>query len=152
VWVDEARLAAAAACASGERFEEAHRDARRARGVLREGRAPIVPGDRVWVFGELRAASGGGAPPSLAPAKHGGVDGGLLVATTDPRIFCRRSLALVAAFMVGAVAIAGASTALAGSSPVFGLVSKIGAALCLAYFLLVQPAGTAVRDAVRMPH
>ena len=35
--------------------------------------------------------------------------------------------------------------------PVFGLVSTIGAALGLAFFLLVQPAGTALRDAVKLP-
>ena len=35
--------------------------------------------------------------------------------------------------------------------PVFGLVSTLGGALCLAFFLIVQPAGTALRDAVRVP-
>jgi hypothetical protein len=52
---------------------------------------------------------------------------------------------------VGVLAVAGACTAVALTPPAFGTISKIGAALCLAFFLLVQPAGTAVREAVRAP-
>jgi len=43
-------------------------------------------------------------------------------------------------------------TAVALVPPLFGPTSKLGGALCLAFFLLVQPAGTRVRAAVRTPN
>ncbi|HZO12649.1 MAG TPA: hypothetical protein VFB62_05315, partial [Polyangiaceae bacterium] len=42
-------------------------------------------------------------------------------------------------------------TYLALYPPIFGTVSIVGGALGLVFFLLVQPAGTAIRDAVRVP-
>ncbi|MDP2316889.1 MAG: hypothetical protein Q8P41_28615 [Pseudomonadota bacterium] len=44
---------------------------------------------------------------------------------------------------------AAACTALALTAPVFGTVSTVGGVACLAFFLLVQPLGTALRDYAR---
>lgn len=142
VWVSAAELHATAACASDEVFDVAFADAKRARGYARavEGRAT----GEVFLFGQLRAK---GNELTLAPAKPGG----LLIATFDPRPWIDRKMALVALFIVGDFAIAAASSAVALWPPRFGLISTLGGAACLGFFLIVQPAGTALRDAVRLP-
>jgi hypothetical protein len=63
----------------------------------------------------------------------------------------RRDAGLVS-FGLGAI-VGGAAgcSALALSAPVFGPVSTVGGAACLAFFLLVQPLGTALRDRARAP-
>jgi hypothetical protein len=140
VWLPAAEVREAAACPSAARFDEAYPHARKARGYSRTVEAMIRPGARVWLLGELRPAAGDRL--ELSPA---------LVAALDPRAFCRSRAALLVAFALVAVAVAGACTAVALVPPAFGTISKIGGALCLAFFLLIQPAGTAARDAVRPP-
>ena len=142
VWIPAAELAARGACASDEVFDRAYTDAKKARGFARavEGAAT----GEVFLFGQLRPMGKGLA---LAPAKPGG----LLVATFDPRPWVARKLALAALFLAGELALAAACTAVALWPPHFGLVSTLGGAACLLFFLLVQPAGTALRDAMRLP-
>ncbi len=149
IWPRAEAVRAAAACPSSARFSEAYGDARKARGFARTVATPIEEGEPVWIFGELVDGAGSrsirpapGAPPDTAA---------LLVASIDPRAVCSRAMALLAAGCIGVLAAAAICTALALWSPPFGLVSTIGGALGLAYFLLVQPAGTALRDAVRPP-
>ena len=60
-------------------------------------------------------------------------------------------LAAIVLGIAGILAAAAGCTALALRAPVFGPVSTVGGAACLAYFLLVQPAGTALRDFARAP-
>jgi hypothetical protein len=84
---------------------------------------------------------------ALAPAKPGG----MLVATFDPRPWIDRKIALAALFIIGDVALAAACSAVALRPPRFGLVSTLGGAACLGFFLIAQPAGTALRDAVLLP-
>ncbi len=142
VWLSAEELAASGACAADEIFDRAYTDAKKARGFARavEGAAT----GEVFLFGQLRPLGKGLA---LAPAKSGG----LLVATFDPRPWVARKLALAALFVVGELAIAAACTVVALWPPHFGLVSTLGGAACLGFFLTVQPAGTALRDAVRLP-
>jgi hypothetical protein len=142
VWVPAAELAASGACASDEDFDRAYADAKKARGFARavEGAAT----GEVFLFGQLRPMGKGLA---LAPAKPGG----LLVATFDPRPWINGKIRLAALFIVGEIALAAACSAIALWPPRFGLVSTLGGAACLAFFLLAQPAGTALRDAVRLP-
>jgi hypothetical protein len=142
VWLLATALAANAACASDEAFDRAFADAKKARGFTRavEGAAT----DEVFLFGQLRPMGKGLA---LAPAKPGG----LLVATFDPRPWLDRKIALAALFIVGELVIAAACSAVALWPPRFGLVSTLGGAACLGFFLVVQPAGTALRGALRLP-
>ena len=142
VWVPATALTASGACASDEVFDRAFADAKKARGFTRaiEGAA----NGEVYLFGQLRPMGKGLA---LATAKPGG----LLVATFDPRPWLDRKIALAALFIVGDVALAAGCTAVALWPPRFGLVSTLGGAACLGFFLTAQPAGTALRDAVRLP-
>ena len=80
-----------------------------------------------------------------------GSDEALMVATLDPLAFIaakRRSLLL---FALAAPFACAAVSAVALWPPLFGTISSIGGALCLAFFLAIQPLGTAVRDAARLP-
>lgn len=142
VWLSAEELAARGACASDEAFDRAYADAKKARGFARavEGAAT----GEVFLYGQLRPLGKGLA---LVPAKPGG----LLVATFDPRPWIARKIGLAALFLAGELALAAACTAVALWPPRFGLVSTLGGAACLGFFLLVQPAGTALRDAVRLP-
>ncbi|XXT24838.1 hypothetical protein WME94_25220 [Sorangium sp. So ce429] len=74
-----------------------------------------------------------------------------LVSSVDPRAFCRSRIALLALGVAGILGALVGCSALALSRPRFGPASTAGAALCLAFFLLVQPLGTALRDAARTP-
>jgi hypothetical protein len=143
VWPEPAAIREAARGPSGG-FDAAYADARKARGYHRTVEVPLRVGAEVWMVGALRDEDGGKV---LGP----GPDGLLLVAAMEPRRICARKLGLVAVFVLGVLAAASACTALALWPPHFGTVSTIGGALGLAYFLLVQPAGTALRDAVRVP-
>ncbi|MCC6559429.1 MAG: hypothetical protein IT372_41445 [Polyangiaceae bacterium] len=135
VWLPAAAVRAAAACPSAARFEEAYLHARKARGYSRTVEAMIRADARVWIVGER-------GPGEITPS---------LIAAMDPRAWCRSKERLLAAFAIAVIAAAAGCTAVALVPPAFGTVSKIGGALCLGFFLLVQPAGTAVRDAVRVP-
>lgn len=142
VWIPAAALEARGACPSDEAFDRAHADARKARGFARAVEAAAT--GEVFLFGQLRPMGKGLA---LSPAKSGG----LLVATFDPRPWLTRKIRLAALFIVGEVAVAAGCTAVALWPPRFGLVSTLGGAACLGFFLIAQPAGTALRDAVRLP-
>jgi hypothetical protein len=131
VWLTAAELERAAACASAEAFDDAYASARKARGFSRTVTATVGAGQEVFVVR--------------------GEGGALLVATMDPRGLLARKAALAAAFIAGALVLAAGCTAVALWPPVFGTVSTLGGALCLGFFLLVQPAGTALRDAVLVP-
>jgi hypothetical protein len=126
VWIDPQSLADAASCPSEAAFDAASLDARKARGFSRTVTAPLLDGARVFV------ATG-------------------LVSTLDPRTWIARRAALAYAFVLGEILVAGACTAASIHEPHFGLVSTAGAAAAFAFFLLVQPLGTLVRDALRPP-
>jgi hypothetical protein len=142
VWLPPGLLAASGACASDEAFDRAFADAKKARGFARAIEAPAT--GEVFLFGHLRPLGKGLA---LGPARPGG----LLVATFDPRAWLGRKIALAGLFLVGEVALAAGCTAWALWPPRFGFVSTLGGAACLGFFLVAQPAGTALRDAVRLP-
>lgn len=145
VWPDPADVRAAAACPDQARFDEVFDEARKARGHVRAVRVALRAGRKVWLAGEVRDAGGGveiGAPPG----------GELLVSALEPRAWIRRRVALAAIFSIVEVALAAGVTALALVPPRFdGWTSKLGGLLGLAFFLAVQPVGTAVRDALRPP-
>ena len=142
VWIAASTLEARGACASDEAFDRAYEGARKARGFARAVEGAAM--GEVFLFGQLRPMGKG---LSLSPAKSGG----LLVATFDPRPWLARKIGLAALFIAGEIAVAAGCTALALWPPRFGLVSTLGGAACLGFFLIVQPAGTALRDVVRLP-
>jgi hypothetical protein len=139
VWVSMGEMRAAATCPSAARFDEAFAFARKARGYSRTVETMIREGATVWLAGEAPAAEQG---DTIATA---------WISSVDPRAFCRSRQVMLGAFAAGILAVAAGCTAVALAPPAFGTVSKIGAAMCLAFFLLVQPAGTALRDAARVP-
>jgi hypothetical protein len=144
VWMPIEALRDAAACPSASAFDAAYAQAKKARGHVRTVEAKARAGARVWIFGEVRRDGDGLA---IAPPEGGS----LLVATLDPRAACSARIAQLVAFVAAVPLVAAACTFVSLQRPHFGLVSTIGGALCLAYFLLVQPAGTAIRDRVLEP-
>lgn len=152
VWLSADDLRRASGCPSLERFEQMYEDAKRARGAARTVKAVIEPGRTVWVAVERerepegrlsRISNSSMSPPSAAPP---------MIAVMNPRALCSTKIALVLGSILAMLGLAAAASAVALHEPRFGLVSTLGGALCLAFFLLVQPAGTALRDAVRLPH
>jgi hypothetical protein len=144
VWLAADEIARAAACPSDEAFDAAYETARKARGHARTVGATIEGERFVWLFGHLRRR-GEGLSLS-APA-----GGSMLISTVDPHAWIGRKTTLATLFIVLELALAGACTAVALQRPHFGLVSTLGGALCLGYFLLVQPAGVSLREAMRAP-
>jgi hypothetical protein len=146
IWLSESAMRAAAACPSPDRFDAAYDDARKARGFARTVETIIPPETPIWIAGDILRPHAGAL--RVAPSRARG----LLISTLDPRPLLTRKIALSLAAILAILAGAAACTALALTRPYFGTLSTIGGALSLAYFLLVQPAGTALRDAVRLPH
>ncbi|MBX3272585.1 MAG: hypothetical protein KF729_20160 [Sandaracinaceae bacterium] len=140
VWIAPERAAEAHACPSAEVFDEAFGEASKYKGYRREVLVSVRAGDRVWVVGD-RGEQG------VVPRE----DEPLLVSMVEPFGWTAQKARLLVGFVVlSLVGLVGVS-ALALWSPWFGTISTIGGALCVAYFLAIQPLGTAVRDAVRTP-
>ncbi|MDI3282061.1 hypothetical protein [Polyangium sp. 15x6] len=144
VWHGPDALRAAAACPSPEAFDAALPDARKARGFSRKVTANIPEGRVLYAFGALRKD---GPTSRLAPAE----DGTLILSTIDPRSFCGQKTRLGWLFLFGVLALAAGVTALALHEPIVSTTSKLGGVLGLAFFLIVQPAGTGLRDALARP-
>jgi hypothetical protein len=130
VWVDDATFKAAASCPSDVAFERAALDARKADGFVRTVVVELTAGRDV--FAARREAS-------------------FLLATMDPRVWLARRMRLAHAFVVAEIVVAGACTATALHSPRFGTLSTLGGAASLAFFLIVQPLGTLIRDTLLPP-
>jgi hypothetical protein len=145
VWTTDAERAAAGRCPGAEAFDRAYADAKKARGHVRELTVRVRGSDRVFLFGRLEQ---GGDAWSIGPAS----DGTLLVATFDPRSFCKTHATRIALFVVLELAACAGITRLALWEPRFGTVSTLGAALGLAFFLLATPLGVRLRQAARLPH
>jgi hypothetical protein len=143
VWVTAREIAEAACCPSAAAFAEALAAARRTRGFSRTIAVEVAEGREVFVYGRVEERDGG---RWIGPAADG-----MLVATMDPRALLARKAMLAVAFIAGEIALAAACTAVALQPPVFGRVSTMGGAASLMFFLLVQPAGTALRDALLVP-
>ncbi|UJR80072.1 hypothetical protein [Sandaracinus amylolyticus] len=82
---------------------------------------------------------------------HRGADGVMRLATLDPVAECTRKRALLAGFAVLTVLSCAVVSLIACWPPVLGTISTLGGVLGVAYFLAIQPIGTAVRDAARIP-
>ncbi len=125
-------------------FEGSYERSKQTRGFERTLEVELGAGAPVWVSGQLRRDGDRWqleAPPG----------GSLMVSAVDPRALAARKLRLNAAVMAGFLVSAVVATALAVWPPRFGTRSIIGATLCLAYFLIVQPLAGWLRDALLVP-
>jgi hypothetical protein len=146
VWADEDEVRRAAECPSAATFDEAVGAARKARGFTNLVRVAFEPGRRVTVAGRLHARAGAlelVAPPGAAIV--------VSASAPSPQLY-RRAVVVLAGFIPAIFAVAGVATHLALTAPLFeSPLGKLGAALGVAHFLLVLPAGTAIRDFMRLP-
>jgi hypothetical protein len=140
VWVTRDEQRAAAACPSAEAFAAAYKASRKARGHRRKVVTELGEGDAIRVHGVVR--DGRLVAPVGLP---------LVVASFDPRSWCRRRVALILAFQLTVLGLVSGITFLALYPPVFGTVSTLGGMLGLVYFLGIQPIGVAVRESTRLP-
>ncbi len=146
VWLGADEADAAADCADRASFEAAFTDAKKTRGAARTVTAALGRERRVFLFGRVSAKDG----RLVFTAPEGGR---LLVAALDPVVWLRRRARFARWIVVPAMVLgAAACTALALQPPVFeGVVSRVGGLLGLVFFLLVLPAGTSLRDFLRVP-
>jgi hypothetical protein len=136
VWPDLERRAAAARASSDEDIARVEAQARRAKGWEREVVGTLAVGDRVWIAGALHEDR---------------VEDVLVVSAIDPRRWLAGRCWLIVAFIVADLVVATGCTVLALWPPVFDVVSMLGAAAALGFFLGVQPLGVSVNEAVRTP-
>lgn len=136
VWPDLERRAATAAATAGVDLERAEAQAKRAKGFEREVVGAVAVGDRVWLAGRLH---------------DGRIDDLLVVSAIEPTRWLRGRCSLIVGFIVAELAVAAGCTMVCLWPPMFGVVSMIGAAAALGYFLGVQPIGVLVNEAVRTP-
>lgn len=153
VWVEASELATRGAMTSPAELDAAYPDAKRGRGFHRTVSVSLERGRRVWAFGSLDVSpdSPDRALPTLGTLGPSKATGTLLVATFEPLSFTRAARAKLFGFAFTLLAAAAGVTALALVPPTFGPLSTVGAALGLALFLLAQPAGVSVKEAVRDP-
>lgn len=145
VWPDVEQVRRAAQCPDAETFDVAFPVSKQARAFQRTVRVPLRVGDRVWVAGVFVEDAGGVSVESLPDAP-------VVVAQVDPARWCRGRLFALYGAQLGIILGAAACTALAASPPLWGTVSTLGGVLCLAFFVLVQPLGTRLRDFAKLPH
>lgn len=136
VWPDLERRRAAAEAPSDGDIDRAQAQAKRAKGFEREVVSAIGVGDRVWIAGQRH---------------EGRVGEVFVIAASDPRRWLASRCWLIVGFIIGDLAIAAACTVAATWAPMFGIVSMLGAAAALGFFLGVQPLGVTVNEAVRTP-
>lgn len=136
VWPDLERRAAAARAPSDEEIARVQAQARRAKGWEREVVGALEVGDRIWIGATLEAGR-------LAEV--------FVVSASDPRRWLAGRCWLSVGFIVGTLGVAAGCTVMAVWAPMFGVVSMLGAAAALGFFLGVQPLGVTVNEAVRTP-
>ena len=145
VWVAEHAMKEAGECASEAQFDGAFDASKKAKGYPRRVESRLRESTDVWVAGDVTKVDG---VLSIAPSR----EHGLLVSSFEPASFLSKKISLCLAAILGILGGASLVTVIALRPPVFGTISIVGGALGLVFFLLVQPAGTALRDAVRLPH
>lgn len=140
VWRAEAKL-------PGLEFSAAFAESKRAKGWRTTLTTELGAGQRVWVFGQLDQGKLAPISDAFEPSSPDRV----LVSLIDPRAFYSRKIGFSIAAAIAILAAACLVTALALVPPAFGLVSTIGGALCLGYFLGVQPIGVWIADQIAAP-
>jgi hypothetical protein len=144
VWLDPEIIAHKLAHFTEAELPEAEEAARKRRGLQRTTDLPLEVGDDVYLAGRFEQTESG----LVASASD---NAPLLVSTIDPRAFIARQTAKTVSFLVAMVLVLALITGLASSEPLFGPLSKLGGVLGLAYFLLVLPAATWLRERTAAP-
>lgn len=140
VWISATDKAEASACPGAEAFEAAYASARKAKGWRRLVQRDVAVGAPVLLH--LRRDGQRLVAPEDGPA---------MVATFDPRPWCRAKAALVVGFQLLVIALASGITYLALYPPLFGTVSTIGGVAGLVYFITVQAVGVSLRETALLP-
>jgi hypothetical protein len=140
IWHSPERISTTLGCQDLETFDEAHAAASRFRGFQRDLTFSVLEGDSLWVLGERSEGR-------VCAPKHGP----LILSMVDPGQWVRQQIRWVWAFLLGASSTLIVVSVIALLPPIFGTLSTLGMVLCLAYFLAVQPVGTALRDRIRPP-
>lgn len=140
IWLTTTEKEQAAACPDAAAFDDAYPQARKAKGWRRRVTHDLRPGDAVLVH--ARRDGDRLLPPQDAP---------LLVATHDPRGWCRGKAAVVIGFQLLVLGLASGITYLALYPPLFGTVSTIGGVAGLLYFITIQAVGVTVRETTLAP-
>jgi hypothetical protein len=130
-WIGGAARQRAAACPDPAAFAAASPAATRAAGWERRLELPLRVGETIWLAGQ--------------------VDAGLVLADADPRAWRTRVKLRTVALVLGLLVVAGACTIACLWPPVFGTVSKLGAAAALVAFNLFQLFGKLHHDAIQPP-
>ncbi len=150
VWLDPKDFEKAGACESDAAFDAGFEAARKAKGFARTVKAAAVGQIPVFIFGQVRRRpkkAGSGDWTVVGPT----TEGEMLLSTVDPRPLLGRKEQLAWAFIVAELTVTAGITLLGLNRPWFGVVSTIGGIAGLGFFLGVQPLGTMVRDAIKVP-
>lgn len=146
VWLDPRAIEASLERHTDAEFLEAEAEARRRKGYQRTTRLEVEGGQVVFVAGRFVRS-----PAPEAWRVEGSEEAPVLISSVDPTRFVAVQTARTAAFLLGMFAVLAAITALALSEPRLGPLAKLGGVLGLAYFLLVLPAASRLRERTRAP-
>lgn len=128
IWPARDRQVDQGKCSSDDDLDALYKASRSAKGTLRKVRTPIRVGDVVWI---ARA--------------------GKLISAVEPRAWYGARARAAFAFVLAELGVCGALTAAALWPPHFGLVSTLGGAGLLLFFVFVQPVGVTVEEGGRAP-
>lgn len=146
VWLEPREIEAALGRYTEAELAEAEAQARRRKGYRQTAALDVAAGREVFVAGRFAGGPEPGDWRVLADDETP-----VLISTIDPARFVARQTVRTVAFVAGMFAVLAGITGLALTEPLFGPVSKLGGVLGLAYFLLVLPAATALRERTRTP-
>jgi len=142
VWIDDARVRAAAACADATAFDRAHVAAVKARGFVREVIVDVREGAELWIDGEVHDGT------MRAPDVAGGT---LIIADAPPMRWLTTRLRHARGVQAAIILLSAGVVVACLWPPMFGLVGKLGAAAGLVLLNLFMLWGKLVRDGVRLP-
>lgn len=143
VWQAPSAIHARLAAFTEAELSEAEAESRRRKGYLKTTELDVAVGQEVYVAGRFDSKHGWRV--------QGDLESPLLVSTVDPARFVARQTWLTLAFVFAMIVVLLGISLLAMQAPLFGPLSKVGGVLGLAYFLLVLPAATALRERTRAP-
>jgi hypothetical protein len=128
IWPARDRQLEKSRCPNDGEIDGMWKASRGAKGALRKVRTPIAVGDEVYV------------------AKNG-----VFLSAIEPRAWYAGRVRAALFFALAELGVCGALTFVAMREPHFGLVSTLGGAGLLLFFVFVQPIGVSVEENARAP-
>jgi len=128
IWPARNRQVEKSRCPNDSELDGLYKASRGAKGALRKVRTPIAVGDDVWI------------------AKSGA-----FISAIEPRAWYAAKVRAALGFALAELALCGGLTFVAMHQPHFALVSTLGAAGLLLFFVFVQPLGVSVEENARAP-